>query len=333
MFIRKKCPVCEDEKGKCIIRMGKEYLCSGESGWKHPSLLMELAGFTFEENQNNSCSYYECSSCGTYYIKEVMPMEEAFHDYYINHASDSREEGGFKKGEIRQIESFMERADQSIKMVRLAIEGSKDKDDFKVLDYGCGGGRDLSILKSFHISPVVGYNILERDFDLTRKYMQNDIILVNNKEDLEKHAPFDAIRCNQVLEHVYDPNSVVEHIKSLLKTDGIVFFSAPYVNEKLMIKYKKLVENNIRVKMLHPGHLQIWNKDSFPFSKFIESHGFRIIPLPKDIRIHDVTSSNGFLRYGEGLTRHIIKLLLELILLKTNFRKHLLNDFYAMKIK
>lgn len=332
MFIRKSCPVCGHEKRKFLIRMGKEYLCSGDSGWKHPYILMELAGFTFDKNKNNSCSYYECLSCGTYYIKEVMPMEEAFHDYYTKYASDIREEAK-KEGKIWQIESFLDRAEQSIKMVRLAIGSGIEGDNFKVLDYGCGGGGDLSALRSFHITPVVGYNILDRDFDLIRKYMQNDIILVNNEEDLKKHAPFDAIRCNQVLEHVYDPNSVVDHIKSLLKVNGIVFFSVPYVTKKLMIKNKKLVENNIRVKALHPGHLQIWNKDSFPFSKFIETHGFKIIPFPRDIRMYDVTSINGFFRYCRGLSSHIIKLILEIMLSKVRFSKHLLNDFYAMKIK
>ncbi len=113
----------------------------------------------------------------------------------------------------------------------------------------------------------------------------------------------------------------------------IAFFSVPYVTKKLMIKYKKLVEDNIRVKALHPGHLQIRNKDSFPFSKFIESHRFKIIPFPRNIRMYDVTNFNGFFQYCRGLNSHIIKLILEIMLSKVNFSKYLLNDFYAMKIK
>lgn len=51
---------------------------------------------------------------------------------------------------------------------------------------------------------------------------------------LEKHTAlgeekFDVITCMEMLEHVPDPNSIIQSCKALLKPDGVLFFQPSIV--------------------------------------------------------------------------------------------------------
>ncbi len=328
MFIRNNCPICGNKEAKHLIRMGKEYLMSGDSGWKHDPIVMDLAGFDFNNHLKNSCSYYECLSCGTFYLKEVMQMEEAFQKYFTQYTS---QESGLTRRKLpSDIRVYLDRTDISMKMISLAIENNP-QDEIKVLDYGCGGGIDLSILKAFRINCVIGYNVFDYNFDLIKKHMQKDIILVNNKKDLLKYAPFDAIRCNGVLEHVYNPGEIIDHIHSLLKENGVAYFSAPSRTRKSMLYDKKNAENGVKVKSFHPGHLNIWNRNKLSLPKYIKTYGFKIIPARNMIKVYnDITTLKGFFTYLIEYNKQLVKIIIDLLLLKLN--RYKASSFFAVKI-
>ena len=87
MIIRESCPICNSPEKRFLVNMTKEYLITGDQGWKHDPLLMEYAGFNYDNSSNPNCSYYKCLKCSTFYLRELYPIEEAFALYYANDKS------------------------------------------------------------------------------------------------------------------------------------------------------------------------------------------------------------------------------------------------------
>jgi 2-polyprenyl-3-methyl-5-hydroxy-6-metoxy-1,4-benzoquinol methylase len=173
-------------------------------------------------------------------------------------------------------------------MLALALQSTKS-DAPAVLDYGFGGGLDLGILWALRLDKVVGYNPHNYLFEQVRKYLHPNVILIDNPDELDELAPFDLLVCSSVMEHVQDPVGTLDHIYQLLKPGGIAWFSAPSLSRKQMAGHARSVKQGIKVKLLHPGHIQLWNNDTLPFSTFIERRGFQLVFAdlgipPRDLR-------------------------------------------------
>jgi len=102
-----------------------------------------------------------------------------------------------------------------------------EKDDFKVLDVGCGrnGGRTL---KSFF--PKCQYYAIDKDSeidlnDVCGKYFHMDL------EELDfNNIPgnfFDVIIMNHVIEHLRNGDRVIEKLLSKLRKRGIIYIEFP----------------------------------------------------------------------------------------------------------
>ena len=100
----------------------------------------------------------------------------------------------------------------------------------RLLDLGCNKGAFGFLVKSMFGSEVWGIE-LDKDFAaMAEKQLDTviigDINLVIN--DLPDHY-FDCISCNDVLEHLVDPYSVLTKLKSKLTPDGVIVCSIPNV--------------------------------------------------------------------------------------------------------
>ena len=328
MFVRESCPVCGSRDAEKFIKMSKEYLYTAETGCKNKYKVMLLAGIDYKKDPDLTSSYWECRECGLFYLKNIIPMQEAV-DQYAKGNKDEREKH-FQNIPNQKVRSSMDHVDSSLKMISLSLNSHRG-DDYKVLDYGCGGGIDLAILKSFRINTVVGYDIDDKHFDFIKKYIHNDIILTTNTKDLERYAPFDAIRCNSVLEHVYEPNEIVKHIYSLLKKGGVVFFAAPCVSRNKMKQYKKLVDQNIRCKTLHLRHTQLWNSNKLSLPKYIQSKGFKIIPYYRLRRsLYGITSPQKLITYLAYCSYKGFKACIDAS--STRMNKPRFGSFFAVKL-
>ncbi|UXI70035.1 bifunctional 2-polyprenyl-6-hydroxyphenol methylase/3-demethylubiquinol 3-O-methyltransferase UbiG [Tahibacter amnicola] len=107
---------------------------------------------------------------------------------------------------------------------RVALRGAR------VLDVGCGGGL-LSEALARSGADVTGIDLAPNVLDVARMHLFESGLSVNYRqistEDLAREAPgsFDVITCMEMLEHVPDPDSVIQACATLLKPGGRFFAS------------------------------------------------------------------------------------------------------------
>lgn len=107
----------------------------------------------------------------------------------------------------------------------------------RCLDVGCGGGI-LSEAMAARGAVVTGIDMGEAPLEVARLHGLESGVKVEYRritaEALAEESPssFDVVACMEMLEHVPDPESVVQACARLVKPDGHVFFSTLNRNPK-----------------------------------------------------------------------------------------------------
>jgi len=95
------------------------------------------------------------------------------------------------------------------------------QETIKLLDYGCGTGAFLGYTHNKGVQ-VTG---IEPDKN-ARRHIPSDIKAYASLDDLPMDT-YDVITLYHVLEHVYDPNALLEQLKKRLKPNGQIHLALP----------------------------------------------------------------------------------------------------------
>lgn len=107
----------------------------------------------------------------------------------------------------------------------------------KILDVGCGGGILAESLSKAGAT-VSGIDLSSKALKVAELHQLESGTTVHYRsisaEDLAKQEPeqYDVVTCMEMLEHVPDPNSVVQACANLCKPGGYIFFSTLNRNPK-----------------------------------------------------------------------------------------------------
>jgi 2-polyprenyl-3-methyl-5-hydroxy-6-metoxy-1,4-benzoquinol methylase len=110
----------------------------------------------------------------------------------------------------------------------------------KIMDVGCGNGAFASLVKQKNDAEVWGIELMDAEAKIAETVL--DKVFIGGCEiHLEKLPEnyFDVIYFNDVLEHLSDPYSVLESLKSKLSPEGIIVSSIP--NVRFYRNFAKLV--------------------------------------------------------------------------------------------
>jgi 2-polyprenyl-3-methyl-5-hydroxy-6-metoxy-1,4-benzoquinol methylase len=97
-----------------------------------------------------------------------------------------------------------------------------------VLDMACGEGYGCEVL-SRSAAAVVGVDANPEAHEHARlRYVRQNLRFERGLlETFEDSEPFDAIAFLQTIEHVRDPVAVLEHLRRLVRTGGVLYVSTP----------------------------------------------------------------------------------------------------------
>ena len=156
--------------------------------------------------------------------------------------------------------------------VSVPVQTNETTEDVqKVLDFGCGNGAWMQILKKYHPNWEVW------GFDVDSNPIRDPQVLIGTYEDLLQKFPektFDKIYLGNVLEHLPRPLETLQMLYMLLKVDGEIRIDVPNIDS---IKFK-IFRNNFSSLEL-PRHLFHFNETTL--RKMVEKAGFTFVSLSK----------------------------------------------------
>lgn len=192
-----------------------------------------------------------------------------------------------------------------INNIRLAfIDKHLPLNNCYILDVGCGGGI-LSEGMAHLGATVTGIDAAQEAIQAAKEHAEQQQVAITYEctaiEDYE-HSGFDAITCMELLEHVQNPEVVIEHCNRLLKPGGLLFLSTisrtlkAYASAVLAAEYilgivpKQTHEYN---KFLKPSELAFMARAIG--LKVIDLKGLNYNPILKTAALSDDVSVNYFL--------------------------------------
>lgn len=140
-----------------------------------------------------------------------------------------------------------------LQFVREACNGLKHK---RVVDVGCGGGI-LSEALAEQGAQVTAIDMAEESLEVARLHLlesglEVDYQQITAEQFAEQHAQkFDVVTCMEMLEHVPEPESVVQACSAMTRPDGDVFFST--INRNPMAFAQAIVAAEYVLKLLPKG--------------------------------------------------------------------------------
>jgi SAM-dependent methyltransferase len=140
--------------------------------------------------------------------------------------------------------------------LRSAIAAAAPRLSGRLLDVGCGTKpyREL-----FAVQEYVGLDI---DSETTRRLAIADLLYDGSTFPVPD-AAFDAVLCNQVLEHVFTPDAFVAEIVRVLKPGGQLLLTVPFVWDE------------------HEQPVDYARYSSFGLAHLLQRHGLQIVEQRK----------------------------------------------------
>jgi 2-polyprenyl-3-methyl-5-hydroxy-6-metoxy-1,4-benzoquinol methylase len=135
-----------------------------------------------------------------------------------------------------------------------------------VLDLGCGTGIKLMELIYPVCQDITGIDQRETILFCKKRYNVGDFIIDDLENPIKKLGIFDLIICADVIEHLLNPDKLLEYIKRVSHNNTFIIISTP---ERDILRGKNCMASN---KL---EHVREWNKEELLL--YLVNRGFTII--------------------------------------------------------
>ena len=242
-------------------------------------------------------TYFECLDCGCLQIVDIPASLDKYYpdNYYSFQVTD-------KSNPVNKIRLSLEREQKRYSLLRQGILGRlvniKDsypegellrklgiREDWKILDIGCGAGSWLLSLSELGFTNLYGSDpFIDTDIDEGSVKIQKGTI-----DELENSQKYNLIRSNHSFEHMPDQYETLIKIHELLTPDGFCTIAMPVKTETIWGRY-----GTNWVQIDAPRHLIIHTVASF--TNLVRRAGFRIIDVTFDSTAFQFWGSEQYLR-------------------------------------
>lgn len=247
---KRSCPVCESSKAETLVRFTPEQLCRVNPSYKEEQLHKAVSGY------EELITYSKCCNCGMVFCENLWGQDilRDIYDHTIDH------EVSFQK--ISNIAKRIGIIRMWCSMLRVMhILGEKKLNNIKVIDYGCGWGDLMGVMKGYGVE-VVGY---DEDKTKTAFALKSGHTVVDDLSSLSEFGPVNIFMMNSVLEHIQDVDTIFKIIREVLAPNGFLVFSVMDYRTSYINKNVKRVRNLMPAytKNLNPlEHVNIYDYKS-----------------------------------------------------------------------
>ena len=212
-FRKRNCPLCNSANRKTLIQVNGAGLVAANWSYQHEMFddlgLSDSMVFPIEE----------CTDCGFIYAG-LMPSPD-FLDWVYDCLIDIES----ARCEAFSCRSVANRMEYLTILIRLLERPSR------VLDFGCGFGATLALLRNVEGMDVIG-------FDTSPARVQELKVwhpaVVDNLEALRIQGPFAAVILDNVLKHVPDPRRTLAFIGEICAEGAVLYVSVPDVSRRYL---------------------------------------------------------------------------------------------------
>ena len=241
------------EKSKCLF-------C------KHDSAILEAQTqdyiYTSTEEKFN---FMRCSECGHIYLSPRPNIKDISIIYPKNYASFS--------GKFSKQNPLLTKIKDSVLLSRFSMFGARLPENAKILEIGCGDGQLLKAIKRKHMSFEVTGLDWKYQKEIKIDLQKHGVLLVESTlEDVElTEDSYDFIILNQLIEHLWEPESAIIKLHKSLKKGGLISISTPNVDGFDRAYFK----NGCWGGYYAPRHLQLFNRAEL--KKLLVKNGYSMV--------------------------------------------------------
>ena len=127
----------------------------------------------------------------------------------------------------------------------------------KVLDLGCGGGRDVQYFADFKLE-AVGIDASIKLIDEAKKRVNGNFEVMDMRNLTFKDEEFNGVWAQDAISYVTkeDVINVLKHISRILKKEGVFFISVRKGSDEILILHEKLGKNEVMVGFYEINELE-----------------------------------------------------------------------------
>jgi 2-polyprenyl-3-methyl-5-hydroxy-6-metoxy-1,4-benzoquinol methylase len=135
-------------------------------------------------------------------------------------------------GKVYTINNYKNRMNQTIGMIN-----ESPQSEFTILDIGCGAGLySFELLNRFPKCNLTGFDISEKQVKFINEKIPSDLknrakFMVLDAETFELGKIFNYVICTEVLEHILDPNRVLDRVNQHTNINSKIILSVPTIHE------------------------------------------------------------------------------------------------------
>ena len=178
---------------------------------------------------------------------------------------------------ITRITGFLARTVLYYRKTELShiINLLRDKENIRILDYGCNTAYLLNLIKNKYPSKnfdLCGTDINQYALKYARKKYK-DFTFFNINDKFFNKEKFDVIILSHVLEHIHDRNKFIANLKKLMKKNGTLIIAIPQERIRGDCTLVQLLYNLLTFRFENPHVVKLNYQD---LNKLLNNNGLHI---------------------------------------------------------
>jgi SAM-dependent methyltransferase len=301
-FTPRSCPHCGSAHGRTLLELTPDAIL--QSNWSYRL----HAAATIVQTSTQQFPIMECQACGFIYAG-LLPgaaFIQRLYDVVID--SDAARKANLSRASLAQKMGDMSAL---FRLVPAAAE------PLRLLDYGCGFGPALEVVRSLPGVQALGY---ETSAVRLQDLADRGLSATGDLTQVSQGAPFDVVLLDNVLEHLPNPRSTLKFIRAVCAPGAVLYVSVPSITRETIAAQHGAVRGGAPLLMdinpwEHLNYFDLAHLDSLLADFGLLPFGQSSFPDQVNIGLRAAPSFHGrlmnglvsmlrmwrFLRLGEGL--------------------------------